>query len=244
MTPRRRPPLLVAIALMAFVAASCTPSPVTLQGEDVSSLYRFFFVAAIVVFCITAGLIAWSIIRYRAKEGDNELPDQYHSNVKLEIAWFAIPQILVIILFLFSAAVLTDIDAEPSERSGEPVTVQVQGFQWGWSFDYEGSDVSLTGIPEDLVTITLPVDRPITFELTSDDVIHAFYVPKFLIKRDVVPGRVNRINVTIDETGTYQGFCAEFCGLLHSHMLFRINAVSDAEFDNWLEKQEGAADGG
>jgi cytochrome c oxidase subunit 2 len=243
MRPSRRSTLLVVVVALWGLPA-CTATAVTSQGEDIADLYRFFFIAAVAVFVLTAGLIGWSIIRYRSRTGQKE-PAQFHSNVKLELAWFAVPQILVVVLFLFSATVLGNIDREPSEDdpSGERVTVEVVGFQWGWRFNYEDAGVSVTGIPADRAVATLPVDRPITLELVARDVIHSFYVPRFLTKRDLIPGRRNSIQVTIEEEGTYQGFCAEFCGLLHSRMTFQIEAVTNSEYEAWLEEQE-AADGG
>ena len=86
--------------------------------------------------------------------------------------------------------------------------------------------------------VTLPLDRPVTFVLVSSDVVHSFYVPAFLVKRDNVPGRENHLTITIEEEGTYSGQCAEFCGLLHYGMGFEIDAVAPERFDAWLAAQE------
>jgi cytochrome c oxidase subunit 2 len=92
----------------------------------------------------------------------------------------------------------------------------------------------VTGTPDEWPRVVLPVGQRIAFDLESPDVIHSFWVPEFLIKRDVVPGRTNRIELTIEEPGTYAGACGEFCGLLHHRMRFSIDAVSAAEFEAWL----------
>jgi cytochrome c oxidase subunit 2 len=234
--------LYLTMIALGLIVASCTSQPGAVQGREVSDLYRFFFIAAIVVFVITAGLIAWSLIRYRAKPGDDELPSQFHSNTALEVIWFAIPQILVIVLFVASAIVLSDLDDNSQSDDGAHI-VNVEGFRWGWRFSYEEAEVTITGLPERPAEITLPVGEPVTFRLTSDDVQHSFFIPRFLIKRDVIPGRTNTLTVTIDEERTFRGVCAEFCGLLHAYMPFEIDAVPADDYQAWLNEQEGAADG-
>lgn len=225
--------VLVALTLLLLLT-SCAPAAVTDQGRRVNGIYNLFLGAAAVIFLTVAGLIAWSMIRYRARPGDRELPDQFHTNVKLEVTWFAIPQLIVIGLFVATAFVLADVNEGPSE---EGVVVHVQGFQWGWSFTYDETEVEITGLRRETPTLTLPTGEPVTFMLESRDVIHSFYVPKFLIKRDVVPGHPNHFTVTINEEGTFDGACAEFCGIFHDQMPFRIDAVSQAEFASWMDEQ-------
>lgn len=230
----RRPTLLSAGASLALLSA-CAPQAVTEQGQEVNALYTVFFWVAAGVFSITAGLIGWSIVRYRAKPGDNELPKQFHQNLKLEVVWFAIPQLIVVGLFVLSAFTLNDVN----ERKPDPdVTVRVTGFQWGWRFEYEGTDVEVVGTPQDPAEVMVPTGD-VAFILTSADVIHSFYVPKFLFKRDTVPGRDTRVDVTISEEGTFKGVCAEFCGLLHDRMTFSITSVAPTEFNDWLDAAGG-----
>jgi cytochrome c oxidase subunit II len=219
------------VGLLAMV--SCTPDAVDAEGRDIANLYNIFSVIAVVVFVVTAGLIAWSIIRYRARPGDDELPAQWHQNVPLEIVWFAIPQVIVVVLFILSVQTLDRVD----DPRGGSLDVTVEGFQWGWRFTYEQSGVVVEGDSSSPPEMVLPVGEQITFSLASDDVVHSFYVPRFLFKRDVIPGRVNQLHATLEEEGTYQGECAEFCGLLHANMDFRVRAVSAAEFDRWLQEQ-------
>jgi cytochrome c oxidase subunit 2 len=214
---------------------ACAPQAVTEQGREVNALYTIFFWVAAGVFAITAGLIGWSIVRYRAQPGDNELPKQFHQNLKLEVVWFAIPQIIVVGLFVLSAFTLSEVN----ERKSEPAaTVRVTGYQWGWRFEYEGTDVEVVGTPQNPAEVMVPTGD-VAFILTSVDVVHSFYVPKFLFKRDTVPGRDTRVDVTISEEGTYAGVCAEFCGLLHDRMTFNITSVAPSEFEGWLETAGG-----
>ena len=230
----RRPTLLSAVASLTLLGA-CAPRAATEQGQEVNALYTIFFWVAAGVFSITAGLIGWSIVRYRAKPGDNSLPKQFHENVKLEIVWFAIPQLIVIGLFVISAFTL----GEVNERKAEPdVTVRVTGFQWGWRFEYEDTGVEVVGTPQEPAEVMVPTGD-VSFILTSADVLHSFYVPKFLFKRDMVPGRETRVDLTISEEGTYAGVCAEFCGLLHDRMTFSVEAIDPGEFNRWLIDQSG-----
>lgn len=216
--------------LLGFVA--CAPEPVTVQGAETSSLYDLFARIAIVIFVIVAGLIGWSILAYRARPGDDSLPVQFRHNRGLEILWFAIPQVLVIALFLASTSTQNVVD----ERHPEPaVTVEVTAFQWGWRFDY-GDGAVVEGTSQDPAEVMLPVGRPVAFLLRSADVVHSFYVPRFMTKRDMIPGETERIDVTITEAGIYRGACAEFCGLQHDQMLFEVHAVDGTDFDDWYEE--------
>lgn len=231
----RRPIVLLSVGLSLVVVAGCAPQPVNSQGDDIKGLYDLFTIAAAVIFVLVAGLIGWSILRYRARPGDNDLPDQFHSNAKLEILWFAIPTVIVIGLFISSAVVLDRVNDE----GDDPLVIDVEAFQWGWRFTYEDENLSVIGRPDEPAAISVPVDQPITFVITSNDVVHSFYITEFLLKRDAVPGRANRLPITIDEEGTYGGRCAEFCGLLHYDMPFTINAVPEDEYEVWLDEQAG-----
>jgi cytochrome c oxidase subunit 2 len=233
----KNPRSTVVALILVLLLGACVPAPVTDRARDVASLYGIFMAAAAVVFVIVTGLIGWSIIRYRAT-ADNGDPAQFHTNVPMEVVWWALPTLLVIGLFVVSAQVLANVDrkADPSA-----LTVKVEGFQWQWRFSYPASGVVLTGEPGDPPQVVLPVGREIEFVLTSPDVIHSFYVPRFLIKRDAIPGITNRIALTIDQAGIYSGQCAEFCGLLHADMRFSIRAVSPADFDAWLKQQAASA---
>lgn len=233
--PASRWARVAAAVVVGSALAGCTPDPATIQGTQVRQLYDLFMLAAAGVFVIVAGLISWSIVRHRAR-GDDAEPPQIHGNPRLEVVWWSLPTLLVIALFVLTAQVLAEVD----QRTDDPaVTVAVTGFQWQWRFAYAGSDVVVTGLPDEPPRILLPVDERIAFDLESPDVIHSFWVPEFLIKRDVVPGLANRIEVTIQQRGVYRGQCGEFCGLLHTDMLFSIEAVSRAEFDAWLAEQGG-----
>lgn len=224
----------VAPLICSALLAGCLPEAATAEGEQVSRLYVVFMVAATVVFGIVAGLIGWSVLHYRAGAAV-ELPPQTSANTRLEITWWALPTLLVVVLVIATSAALARIDAPPPD---DALVVEVDGFQWGWRFTYQEAGVSVMGNATAPPRITLPLDRPVTFVLLSSDVVHSFYVPAFLVKRDNVPGQENRLTVVIEEEGTYSGQCAEFCGLLHYGMGFQIDAVPQERFDAWLAARE------
>jgi cytochrome c oxidase subunit II len=148
----------------------------------------------------------------------------------VEIVWTLIPTVIVFILFGASLATLGTVEAR-AEQPG--VEIRVQGFQWNWRFHYGEDAVSGPQGTEPAV-MAVPVGEPVRLILESDDVNHAFYVPEFLIKRDLIPGHPNELEFTVTEPGTYAGQCAEFCGTAHADMRFVVEAMSRADFDAWL----------
>lgn len=214
------------------------PTPETTQAKDIFSLYTIVFVMGAIVFFGVEGMIIWSIIRYRRR--DDRLPDQLHGNTLIEIVWTAIPTVIVLALFVLSTITLTTISA----KTDPAVTIEVDAFQWQWTFHYlDGdsdptNDYQVTGTAVNPPVMGLPVGQPVRLILKSADVIHSFYVPHFLIKRDVVPFPAgqspNELEFTITDAGTYAGQCAEFCGDLHSKMTFSILAMAPADYATWL----------
>lgn len=224
-----------ALPCLLVAGTACVGEPVTAGGRASAGLYDVFMAIAAVVFVVVASLIGWSIVAYRRKDGDEALPRQFRDNVKLEILWFAIPQLIVIGLFAGSVLALNDVDEESRDPA---LTIGVDAFQWGWRFTYETTDVVVDSLPDDPAEIVIPVGETITFSLTSSDVVHSFYVPAFFQKRDVVPGLTNRMDVVVEEPGIYDAKCAEFCGLLHDRMDFTIRAAPRAEYEAWLTRSE------
>ena len=228
---RMAAPVLVILLLPACLLP---PDPVTTAGQDVFNLYIVILVLAGIVFVGVEGFIVYALVRYRRQPGDEVLPPQHHGNNTIELIWTAIPTVIVLILFVLSILTLGTVNA----RSSDPLTIHVEGFQWQWTFRYEQGVTVEAGTVEDPPVLTVPVGEPVRVVLDSLDVIHAFYVPQFLIKRDVVPvgenGEANELEFTITEEGTYTGQCAEFCGQFHADMVFVIDAVSREEYDAWF----------
>lgn len=231
--PRRHRLRAAGLLVLAVTLAACTQAPATVEGGRVQGLYNLFLIAAAVVFVVVAGLIGWNIVRYRSR-GDTTLPAQTSTHLGLELVWWALPTLLVIGLFAASAVVLNTNDRRDAS---DPLRLKVEGFQWAWRFTYLDTGIVVTGVPGSPPLLVLPVGEPIDFEIVSDDVVHSFFIPAFLVKRDAVPGVDNHLQLTIDQAGTYTGQCAEFCGLLHDQMLFSIDARSPEAFTAWLRSQ-------
>lgn len=232
---RRR--LAAGIALLALGTAACLPAPATSEARDIASLYTIFLAIAAVVATIVVGLASWSIVRYRAR-GREDLPTQTHGNTRLEILWTVLPAVTIAALFGFTLVTLARVDrVEPvePERGAE---IDVTAFRWGWTFSYPAEGITVSGFQEPGPEVVVPVGEPVTVRLNSADVVHSFYVPRFLFKRDVVPGRENVFQFTVEEAGSYGGQCAEFCGLYHSRMPFTVTAVSRPEYEAWLVAQQ------
>lgn len=210
------------------------PDPKTTAGQDVFNLYVLVLALAAVVFVGVEGFIVYAIVRYRRQPGDDILPEQHHGNTKVEILWTAIPSVIVLVLFVMSIITLGSVEA----RSDAPgVTITVVGKQWTWDFIYS-DEVTIEGRSGEPTELPLPVGEPVRLVLESIDVNHAFFVPEFLIKRDVIDmgenATPNEIEFVITEAGTYAGQCAEFCGVGHADMTFVVNAMARADYDAYM----------
>jgi cytochrome c oxidase subunit II len=221
------------------------PRAITDRGESIRNLYDIIFAIAAVIFFVVEGLIVWTVIRYRRKPGDNELPAQTHGNAIAEVVWTVVPTLIVAYMFVISWQTLNTVEAVSPQPQ---MKVRAFAAQFLWTFDYLPADYQAGQETTPLYTVTtpegpdgglvLPTGRTIHLYLQSPDVIHAFYVPQFLFKRDVVPGRVNSFEFTLKESdagGTFHGQCAELCGVSHNAMHFDVHAMTGAEFDAWLE---------
>jgi cytochrome c oxidase subunit II len=217
---------------------------ISLQAHKMYDLWIASTIAALVVGVFVWGLIFWCIIRYR-KRGDN-LPVQTRFNMPLEVLYTVTPVLIVAVLFYYTAIVQTDVD----KLSAKPdMTVEVVAFKWNWQFNYrdapgaEAETVASTlGSTDIIPLLVLPTGKKIRFEETSRDVIHSFWVPEMLFKRDVFPGSVrNSFEVTLDKEGRYVGRCAELCGTYHAFMQFELVVVSPDRFDAFLRAKQGGA---
>jgi cytochrome c oxidase subunit 2 len=237
----RRPRVaLVLLPALAVLIAGCAPQAVTSQGREIADLYNFVFVVAAAVFFLVEGLIIWAVVRYRRKPEQTELPAQVHGNNALEVIWTIIPTLIVAVLFLLTWNTLNHVDTV-SAKSDVRIRAVAQRFQW--SFDYLSPDGQRVLFKQVLPEMVVPAGQTVHLTLHSSDVIHAFYVPQFLFKRDVVPGRENEFEFTVDASmagGIFRGQCAELCGTFHDAMLFTVKAMTPADYAAWLQKQQQA----
>jgi cytochrome c oxidase subunit 2 len=231
MQPRRRARVLrwLAVAALLPATAGCAPRSVTEQGQAIYNLYNLFLYIAAIVFVVVSGLVIWSVIRYR-RRGD-ELPRQTHGNNRLELAWTLIPTVIVLVLFVFTIQAQ---DRVLDSSSRPDVNVTATAFQWSWRFTYEGTGAEVVGSPETIPELVLPVGQTIRVKLVSVDVVHSFYVPQTLFKRQAIPGTENEFDLTFEKVGLYHGQCTQFCGLQHPDMIFRVRVVSQGEYQGWV----------
>ncbi|HEY1919366.1 MAG TPA: cytochrome c oxidase subunit II [Streptosporangiaceae bacterium] len=251
---RRRAAYAAGSALLVIALSGCTnnlftrlgePDPVTKQGMVILHLWQGSWIAALAVGAVVWGMILWACIFHRKKAGSDELPPQVRYNMPIEIVYTVVPFILVAVLFYFTARDENTVDAVSAHPD---VTINVTGFQWSWEFQYPqykvpGSSagmVSLTGqpYPGPLPTLVMPENETVKFTLNSLDVVHSFWVPVFLFKRDVIPDHTNYFQVTATKTGTYIGRCTELCGVYHSLMLFNVKIVTPSQFTTYMHHEQ------
>jgi cytochrome c oxidase subunit 2 len=193
-------------------------------ASEVDALFYFIFYTAMVLFLIVISFTAYFIIKYRRK-GDEKLTSGVDHNIKLEILWTVIPTILVIIVFIWGFKTYLRMNVAPKDA----LEIKATGQKWFWTFDYENGANSLN----DLV---VPVGKPVKLLMSSQDVIHSFFVPDFRVKMDVLP---NRYTITWFEAlnvGEFDIFCTEYCGKGHSEMLGKVKVLEIEEYNQWLEK--------
>jgi cytochrome c oxidase subunit 2 len=233
-TARRRGRLALLAGASTLLLAGCgnlgMPSPVTSQGTESRDLWRIFVWTALVIGAIVYGLIVFVVVRYRRRRSAGE-PDQRQYVVPVEIIYTAVPLVIVGVLLGLSIRTENNVTAMKTDPD---LTVHVVGFQWQWQFSYDGTPVTVTGVPGKEPVLVLPVGRTVRLDLSTPDVIHSFWVPHFIEKRDLIPRVDNAIDVNILEAGQWPGVCSEFCGLDHKAMRFSVKAVPAAEFDSWL----------
>ncbi len=226
-------------ALVVF--SGCAKQGITSKAQDVHQLYGIIFaLAAPVVVGVWAGLL-WCWFRYRKR--DEESPPQTIGGNRSILVFFAIPTLIVAALFPFGEATLMKVQKEETPL----VKIKAEGFQWEWTFLYENEGIFVSGEtatpdkPEVPAEMYLPVGQAVQIELTGRDVIHSFFVPDLLFKRDAIPGRTTTFSFTPTKIGTFPAQCAEFCGLWHSHMTFEVHVVSPPDYQAWILKERKAA---
>lgn len=227
------------LALAGSLMSACTPSHLQSTfdtkgpvAESQLTLFYWIFWAAVVVFVVVVGALLYALVRYRRRP-DSPDPPQIHGHKNMEIAWTVLPAVILAIV-----AVPTIMTIFYNANSPDPgaMTVKVTAHQWWWEFSYpDPSDPASMVVTAN--ELHIPVNEVINIELHSKDVLHSFWIPKIAGKMDVVPNNVNTMWIQADESGEYYGQCAEFCGVAHSDMRFRVIAEPRSDFDSWLTAQ-------
>jgi cytochrome c oxidase subunit II len=214
-------------------------APVSTPAHKEKALAVLALALSAVVFVVVCGLIVYSVYRYRARPADADRePPQVYGSAQVEAAWTVIPLVLVVILFLATARVITDVQA--AEPPPGALAVTVIGHQWWWEIRYP--DLGVVTANELHVPVSDAAHkRPTFLTLESGDVAHSFWIPRLAGKTDLLPNRTNRMWVEPLETGTFLGQCAEYCGTQHAHMLLRVVVDSPEAFARWTEAQRRPA---
>ena len=250
--------------MLVVVLAGCTQAQlrgflpgdpgITNHTDRVVGLWATSWIVLLVVGLITWGLIIWVAVVYRRRNGQTGLPVQLRYNMPIEILYTVVPLILVLGFFAFTVRDQTAIE-QPVEDPD--VQIEVYAKRWAWDFNYlnvgpNGDGVHSLGIQaqeledsvsedsnsidfEQLPVLVLPVGKTVKLALESRDVVHSFWVIDFLYKKDNIPGKSNYMYFTPQEEGTYAGKCAELCGQYHSLMLFNVEVVSEAEYEEYIQ---------
>lgn len=213
------------------------PEPASDRAEYTADLWIGSWTAALIIGAFVWGLILWTSFHYRRRH-DEELPTQVRYNLPIEVLYTIAPIIVVAVLFFYTVEkqnAVTEVIDDPDHD------VLVTGQQWSWTFTYRDeealggdTDVYELGTPATIPELWLVEDQSVTFELNSPDVIHSFWVPAFLYKLDVIPGRDQSFSLTPTTAGEFAGRCAELCGFQHSRMLFTVKVVDQGAYDAHL----------
>jgi cytochrome c oxidase subunit 2 len=229
---------------------------VTDISREVYSLHMLVFLICCVIAVAVFGVMFWALIYHRKSKGAKAA--LFHESTKVEVIWTLIPMLILIGMAIPATKTLLSME-NPSESE---LTVLVTGSQWKWHYRYPDHDIgffSRLSTPQEEIkntqeksehylldvdnALVIPTGKKVRFLVTSDDVIHSWWVPDFAVKKDAIPGFINEAWANVNEPGTYRGQCAELCGNLHAFMPIVVNAVSPEDFDAWLEtKREEAED--
>ena len=213
---------------------------ITSVNDQSLSLWQGAWIAAGVVGVITLILILWPAIFHRLKKDSPEFPKQTQYNVPVEILYTVIPFIIVAVLFAYTAKKESVIVAKTTTPAHE---ISVEGIQWSWQFGYSeaGPDAVVTGTPAQPPTLYLPQGEKVRFTITSNDVVHGFWIPAFMIQMQNLPGVTNKLEFTANKLGTYPGRCNILCGRNHTQMIFSVKVVTPSEYKNYLETLKASA---
>lgn len=227
------------------------PRGVTPISEKVHDLHMLILYVCVVIGILVFGVMFYSLVKHRKSVG--HVPAKFHESTKVEITWTVIPLLILIAMAIPATIVLKEMhDTNDSELS-----ILVTGWRWYWEYEYLDTGVkffSYSSTPQAEISnlipkgehylrevdvpLMVPVNKKIRFLFTSADVQHAWWVPELGFKRDAIPGFINEDWTIIKKEGIYRGACAELCGVNHGFMPIEVHAVSEAEFNDWLAKQQ------
>lgn len=222
-------------------------------SRDIYGLHMFIFWICVVIAIIVFGVMFYSIFKHRKSQG--AVASKFHDNTMVELVWTAIPLVILVLMAIPASKVLIDLE----NTNKAEMTIKVTGHQWKWEYDYPKEGIrfisNLSSSSRDAIytenkpknyllevdkPLVLPINTRIRFLITSNDVIHSWWVRDLGVKQDANPGFINDAWVSIDKPGTYQGQCAELCGRDHAFMPVVVEAVSKEAYKKWVTSQQQA----
>lgn len=239
-------PMVALLGLLSGCAANVphtTVIPKTEAARQIQDLYTLVFWLAVFVFVFVQGGLLYVLWRFRARPG-HELPEQTHGNTTLEITWTILPAVVLVIMAVPTIRTIFALESDPisSPDGNPPLEIEVVGKQWWWEFHYP--EVTLAnGRPMSTANeIVIPTGRTVILKVTSDNVIHSFWVQQLTGKIDAIPNHDNHLWFTAEEPGQYFGQCAEYCGVQHAQMRMNIIAMTPPDYQAWVARSSRPAE--
>ncbi|QZX98563.1 cytochrome c oxidase subunit II [Halobaculum rubrum] len=255
MTRTRLGSLLVGLVGSALFATPVAAQPST-TAELINGLNTDLLYVAVPITLLVEVILVYTVLKFK----DNDEPEPTRENRRLEVTWTVATAIILLFVGVASYGVLANPDvtytgAEEIEPAEGDVHVETVAYQWNWRMNYQtsniseltASDIDTSVVPQaegiEGPVIVVPAGQDLYFSSTSDDVIHGFSVPELGLKQDAIPGQTNTLKTVAQETGVYQGYCTEYCGVAHSNMYFTVVVVEQGTYDEFVDSQTGS-DGG
>ena len=224
--------LIIVMSILTYIgldSAGLMPLEASEQAADIDWMWNLEVIAMSFLFALIVVPMGYSLVVFRRRKGDTTDAEHMEGNTRLEIAWTIVPLFIVMAYAYLGAVNL----AATRRVDPEAMVVKVTGLQWSWTFEYP----AVNGLAVVSDELHVPVDKQILLRMTSNDVIHSFWVPEFRVKQDLVPGRITELRITPTLEGNYKVRCAELCGTSHYSMEKPVVVSSQEEFDAWMAEQ-------
>jgi cytochrome c oxidase subunit 2 len=225
-----------------------SPHGVTTQDHWNRLLWHISYYFAIPIAILVIALVLYAVIRYRVKPGELDGPDgrkapQFQYHIPLEAAYTILPLVIVAVIFGFMFSAENHVDKVSKTPA---VRITVDGFQWGWRFEYPNGHLQVGTVADELninsnnnlPVLVMPAGETVQLHVVSLDVVHNFYVPEFLFQRDLIPGIDNNFDLNVTTPGIYQGQCNNICGEYHAYMRFLVWVMPQAQYNQWYQAQQ------
>jgi cytochrome c oxidase subunit 2 len=224
--------LVIILAVLIYIgldSVGLMPVQASTQATDIDWMWNLEVIAMSFLFALIVVPLVYSLFVFRRRKGDTTDAEHMEGNTKLEITWTIVP-LFIVMAFAYLGAVNL---ADTRRVDPDAMVVKVTGLQWSWTFEYE----PVNGVAVVSDELHLPVGKQVLLRMTSNDVIHSFWVPEFRVKQDLVPGRITELRITPTLEGNYMVRCAELCGTSHAYMEKPVIVSSQEEFDAWMGEQ-------